>query len=92
MDIRDDAPDPARVVEARSEIEAFKKALAELPERAREVLRRMSIEGKTAQQVAEELEVSVRTVEADLREALQHCARSLHRPLLRRLGGPRPQS
>jgi RNA polymerase sigma-70 factor (ECF subfamily) len=92
LDIRDDAPDPAWVVEARSEIEAFKKALAELPERAREVLRRMSIEGKTAQQVAEELEVSVRTVEADLREALQHCARSLYRPLLRRLGGPRPQS
>jgi FixJ family two-component response regulator len=46
---------------AGSEIEALKKALAELPERAREALRRMSIEGKTAQQVAEELEVSVRT-------------------------------
>jgi RNA polymerase sigma-70 factor (ECF subfamily) len=90
LDVRDDAPDPARVVEARSEIEAFKKALAHLPEQAREVLRGMSIEGKTAQQVAEELKVSVRTVGTDLREALQHCAHSLHSPLLRRLGGSRP--
>ena len=92
LDVRDDTPDPARVVEARSEIEAFKKALAELPDRPREVLRRMSIEGKTAQQVAGELDVSVRTVEVALREALQHCAKSLHRPLFRRLGGPRPRS
>jgi RNA polymerase sigma-70 factor (ECF subfamily) len=92
LDVRDDAPDPARIVEARSEIQAFKKALAELPERPREVLRRMSIEGKTAQQVAEELDVSIRTVEVALREALRHCAESLHRPLFRRLGGPRPRS
>lgn len=31
LDVCDEGPDPARVVEARSEIEAFKRALAELP-------------------------------------------------------------
>lgn len=92
LNIRDDAPDPARIVEARSDIDAFRKALAELPERPREVLRRMSIEGRTAHEVAEQLQVSIRTVEADLAHALKHCARSLQRPLLRRFGGPRPRT
>jgi RNA polymerase sigma-70 factor, ECF subfamily len=92
LDVRDDAPDPARIVEARSDIEAFKRALDKLPERPREVLRRMSLEGKTAQEVAEQLQVSVRTVEADLKQALQHCAHSLRRPLSPRRGGPRSQS
>jgi RNA polymerase sigma-70 factor, ECF subfamily len=92
FDLRDDTPDPARVVEARSDIEAFKKALAELAERPREVLRQMSIEGRTAHEVAQQLQVSIRTVEADLAQALKHCARSLGRPLYRRLGGPRPRT
>jgi RNA polymerase sigma-70 factor (ECF subfamily) len=91
FDIRDDAPDPARIAEARSDIDAFKKALAELPERPREVLRHMAIEGKTAQEAAGLLGVSVRTVEADLAQALKHCARYLGRSLYRRLGGPRPR-
>jgi RNA polymerase sigma-70 factor (ECF subfamily) len=91
LDVRDETPDPARIAEARSDVEAFKKALAELPERPREVLRQMAIEGRTAQDVAEQLKVSVRTVEADLAQALKHCAGSLGRPLYRRLGGPRPR-
>jgi RNA polymerase sigma-70 factor (ECF subfamily) len=91
LDISDDAPDPARIVEARSEIEAFKRALAELPERPREVLRRISIEGAPAQEVAERLQVSVRTVESDLKLALGHCADKLGRILPGRRGGPRPR-
>ena len=92
LDVCDDGPDPARVVEARSEIEAFKRALAGLPERPREVLRSISIEGKSAHEVAERLQVSVRTVESDLKLALSHCADCLNHTLTRRLGGPRPRS
>ncbi|WP_311740636.1 RNA polymerase sigma factor [Bradyrhizobium huanghuaihaiense] len=92
LDICDDEPDPARVVEARSEIEAFKRALAELPPRPREVLRSISIEGQPAHQVAARLKVSIRTVESDLKLALGHCADSLEHTLRRRLGGPRPRS
>jgi RNA polymerase sigma-70 factor (ECF subfamily) len=91
LDVRDDGPDPARVVEARSEIEAFKRALAGLPERPREVLRSISMEGKSAHEVAERLQVSVRTVESDLKLALNHCADCLNHTLTRRLGGPRPR-
>jgi RNA polymerase sigma-70 factor, ECF subfamily len=92
LDIRDDEPDAARIVEARSEIEAFKRALAELPDRPREVLRSISIDGKPPHEVAACLQVSVRTVETDLKRALNHCADSLKRILPRRLGGPRPRS
>ncbi|WP_076866190.1 RNA polymerase sigma factor [Bradyrhizobium mercantei] len=89
LDVCDDQPDAARVVEARSEIAAFKCALAELPERPRQVLQGMSIEGVTAQEVAARLKVSLRTVENDLRLALRHCATVLGRTLVRRPGGPR---
>jgi RNA polymerase sigma-70 factor (ECF subfamily) len=92
LDVCDDGPDPARVAEARSEIEAFKRALAELPPRPREVLCSISIEGQRAQDVAARLQVSLRTVESDLKLALGHCADTLNQKLHRRLGGPRPKS
>jgi RNA polymerase sigma-70 factor (ECF subfamily) len=92
LDVCDDGPDPARIVEARSEIEAFKRALAELPPRPREVLYSISIEGQRPQEVAARLQVSVRTIESDLKSALRHCADTLNHTLLRRLGGPRPRS
>ena len=92
LDIVDEAPDPSRVVEGRLEIEAFKRALAELPARPRDVLHSISVEGKSPHEVAVRLGVSLRTVESDLREALTHCAEGLGRKLISRLGGPRPRS
>lgn len=91
-DVCDEGPDPERIVEARSEIDAFKRALAELPPRPREVLRSISIEGQSPQEVAVRLKVSIRTVESDLKLALGHCADCLDYTLRRRLGGPRPRS
>lgn len=92
LEVSDDGPDPARVAEARSEIEAFKRALAELPSRPRDVLQSISIDGRSPHEVAVRLGVSVRTVESDLKLALSHCADSLDHTLVRRLGGPRPRS
>lgn len=92
LDINDETADTVRIVEARSEIEAFKRALAELPVRSRQVLHHISFEGRTAQQVAAQLDVSVRTVEGDLKQALQHCADRLDYALPHRLGGPRPRA
>jgi RNA polymerase sigma-70 factor (ECF subfamily) len=92
LDICDDAPDPARIAEARSEIEALERAMAELPARRREVLRRIAIEGQSAREVAVSLRVTTRTVETDLKQALTHCAGSLSRKFVPRLGGPRPKS
>ncbi|HEY8261221.1 MAG TPA: RNA polymerase sigma factor [Methylosinus sp.] len=92
LDICDDTPDPARVAEARSEIEAFKRAMAELPPRRREVLRKIALEGRTAQEVASSFQVTTRTIETDLKQALTHCAESLSRKPVVRLGGPRPKA
>ncbi len=92
LDVSDDAPDPARIVEARSEIEAFKRALSELPERPRAVLESILVEGRPPQEVSAELRVSLRTVESDLKLALSHCADRLSHTMIRRLGGPRPRS
>lgn len=92
LDICDDGPDPARIAEARSEIEAFKRALEGLPDRPRDVLHSIAVEGQSAQQVAERLGISVRTVESDLKQALGHCADRLNYKVIRRLGGPRIRS
>lgn len=88
LDMADETPGPARVVEARSEIEAFKRALAELPVRRREVLRRIALEGQLVEDVAMDLRVSSRTVESDLKAALAHCASRLGREFVAR-SGPR---
>lgn len=92
LDVSDDGPGPARIVEARSDIDAFKRALAELPDRPRDVLHGVAIEGRSPHDVATRLGVSVRTVESDLKLALSHCANCLDYALIRRLGGPRPRS
>ncbi|WP_213773051.1 sigma-70 family RNA polymerase sigma factor [Bradyrhizobium sp. dw_78] len=92
LDVSDEAPDPARVVEARSEVEAFKRALSELPERPRRVLESILVEGRSAHEVSAQLQVSLRTVENDLRLALGHCSDRLSYTMIRRLGGPRPRS
>ncbi len=91
LDVPDDLPDQARIVEARSEIDALKHALAELPPRRREILNAVSIEGLSLQEVALQLRVSLRTVESDLKHALDHCAARLDHKLIRRTGGPRPR-
>jgi RNA polymerase sigma-70 factor (ECF subfamily) len=92
LDLSDDGPDPAQVAEARSEIEAFKRALAELPARPREVLRSISIEGQRPQEVAARLQVSLRTIESDLRLALGHCADTLDLKSSCRIGRARLRS
>lgn len=92
LDLRDEGPSPARIVEARSDVDAFKRALAELPARPRDVLHSITIEGRSPHDVAIRLGVSVRTVESDLKLALSHCANCLDYTLIRRLGGPRPRT
>jgi RNA polymerase sigma-70 factor (ECF subfamily) len=54
-------------------------------------LRSISIEGQSAREVAARLQVSVRTVENDLKLALGHCADSLNH-IARRSGRSRPRS
>lgn len=92
LDIPDDRPDAARVIEDRSEINLLKRAIAELPERRRRVLMLSRIEGMPNREIAALLGVTVRTVETDLKQAVEHCTDRLKRPTRVKFGFQRPAS
>ena len=79
LDIADDRPDPGQVVEARSEIEALKRAVAELPSRRREIFLASWRDELPHRQIAERHGVTIRTVQIELKHALEHCAQRLGR-------------
>src|SRR5262249_28369956 len=92
LDIPDDRPSPAREIQDRSEVSLLKRAIAELPERRRKVLTLSRIEGLPHREIAARLGVTVRTVETDLKQAIEHCADRLKRPVVAKFGFHRPQS
>jgi RNA polymerase sigma factor (sigma-70 family) len=92
LDIPDDRPDAARQIEDRSEVDQLRRAIAELPERRRQVLILSRIEGLPNREIAERLDVTVRTVETDLKQAIEHCAERLRRPVRKKFGFHRSAS
>lgn len=96
LEIPDDRPDGARVVEDRSEVDLLRRAIAELPERRRRVLILARIDGLPNREIAKRFGVTVRTIEMDLKQAVEHCAERLKRPAhdkfaFRRSGSSYPQ-
>jgi len=86
LDIPDDRPNAARVIEDRSEVSLLQRAIAELPERRRNVLILSRIEGLPNREIAGSLGVTVRTVETDLKQAIEHCAERLKRAIPGKFG------
>lgn len=89
FDIADEAPDPYGSLEGRAELEAFRRAVAELTPRRRAILFASRIEQLPLRTIAERQGISQRLVEIELKHALAHCALRLDRELVRRFG-PRP--
>jgi RNA polymerase sigma-70 factor (ECF subfamily) len=79
LDIVDDAPDPARAAEAKSDIDALKRALAELPPRRRDIFMAAWVEEISHAEIAERYDVTVRTIQIELKHALEHCSLRLGR-------------
>jgi RNA polymerase sigma factor (sigma-70 family) len=73
LDIADDAPDPARVAEARSDLQAFVSIIKELPERQQAILLAARVDGRSRQDIADRFGVSVRFVQRELQEAQIYC-------------------
>lgn len=73
----DPAPGPEQATAARLELTTLEAALATLPARRRAILFAARIEGKSCRLIAEEMRLSTRTVEMELRHALDHCAEHL---------------
>lgn len=92
LEIPDDRPDAARVIEDRSDVELLKRAITELPERRRRVLMLSRIEGLPNREIAALLGVTVRTVETDLKQAVEHCAERIKRPVRGKFGFQRVAS
>lgn len=70
FDVMDDAPDQHRVVEDRERLAGFVRALADLPERCRTVFVRRRIDGHSSREIAEDLGVSISTLEKRLARAI----------------------
>jgi RNA polymerase sigma factor (sigma-70 family) len=70
-EIADDAPDQHRIFEDREAVQQLGRALDELPERCREVFVRRRIEGQAPRRIAEELGLSLSTLEKRLARAIQ---------------------
>ncbi|MEM9780988.1 MAG: RNA polymerase sigma factor [Pseudomonadota bacterium] len=81
-------PEPERAVIARDDLRAVIAAIAELPERRRQVFIAARLRGERYSSIAARHGITTRTVENDVRRALDHCAASLQRPLPK--GDPRP--
>ena len=72
IDVPDEAPDPGRAMEARSELAAVERALQTLPPRRRAMFRRFWIENATYGELALEHNLSERTVRHELLLANRH--------------------
>ena len=72
--IPDAAPTPEAAAIARSEIDTMKSAIAQLPKRRRDMFVAAAFEGESATQIAARYGLSKRTVEMEIRRAVDHCA------------------
>ena len=75
----DDNPDPERTIEARSGIDALKRAILELPARRREIVVAVFVHEMPLNKVAQRFGVSMRTIQVELKQALAYCAIRLDR-------------
>jgi RNA polymerase sigma-70 factor, ECF subfamily len=85
LDVVDETPDPARTAEARSEVEALKRALVELPPRRREIFLAAWVYEVPHQKIAERFGITLRTVQMELKDAREHCALRLDRNVTKKL-------
>lgn len=77
LDIADPAPDPARAVEARQQLDILRRAIAALPPRTRDILIAARLEGRPQQEIADRFGISSRMVRIELRRALDLCEAQL---------------
>lgn len=79
LEVTDPSPDPARILAGRHDLAILQEAIDALPERRRVILIAVRLDGRSCREIAEEMGVTKRTVELELRQALDHCAERLAR-------------
>lgn len=93
LEVPDEAPDAARVLEARVELEALLAIIGELPVRQRAILLAARLDGAPRREIAARFGVSERFVQRELQAAHDHCAVRLEKIMSDRFKpGPRDAS
>jgi DNA-directed RNA polymerase specialized sigma24 family protein len=87
--LADLSPGPERIAEARSELAAMDRAMQRLPRRHQSVLVALRVEEMTREEVGIRIDLSLRCVDTVLRQALDHCAEHVDRPVKARGGALR---
>jgi RNA polymerase sigma factor (sigma-70 family) len=73
LDVADEAPDPANVVEARSDLRELMRRVAELPPRRQHILIAVRLDRVPQREIADRLGISLSSVEKELKLALKAC-------------------
>jgi RNA polymerase sigma-70 factor (ECF subfamily) len=79
IDLADEAAGPYEAVESRFDLEELERAIRELTPRRRAILLAARIQGLPTQTIADKLRLSRRTVEIELKRAVEFCAARLGR-------------
>ncbi|WP_044330524.1 RNA polymerase sigma factor [Sphingomonas hengshuiensis] len=77
MELADPAPDPLRTIDSKDMLAMLAEAVETLSERRRSILIAVRLEGRSCREIAQEMGLNKRTVELELRHALDHCAERL---------------
>ena len=80
------SPDAQQLLEESELFEQYERLLAELPDRCREVFQKVKEDGRSYADVADELQISVKTVDAQLQKALLYLRSNLAKYLDRDSG------
>jgi len=73
LEIADDSPDPAQIVEARSDLRAVQAIMLGLPPRQYAILLAARLDGLPRREIAKRFRISVRLVQRELQEAQDYC-------------------
>ncbi|MDC8756441.1 RNA polymerase sigma factor [Janthinobacterium fluminis] len=77
IQVADEASDPERIASARSDVAALSAVIARMPARRRAILIAARVDGQLNSEIAERLDLSLSTVEKELRYALEYCKERL---------------
>ncbi|MEM8761416.1 MAG: sigma factor-like helix-turn-helix DNA-binding protein, partial [Pseudomonadota bacterium] len=79
LDVADESPTAERSVIARDEMRVVTAAILELPRRRRDIFIAARLTGERYASIAVRYGITTRTVENEVRRALDHCAARLGR-------------
>ncbi|QHE91640.1 RNA polymerase sigma factor [Pandoraea fibrosis] len=79
LDLVSPDPGPAQIAEANSDLNALAQVLAQMPQRRRDILLAVRLDGLAQREVAERFGISLRLVELELKRAQAFCAEHIER-------------